>query len=58
MKKLGYLVWVNDTQFWHASLGAAQKRSRHAEGRGKDTLIIGFEIIPYVVGRGVSRTLA
>ena len=49
MKKQSYLVWVNDDQFWHSTLAAAQKRSRLAEGRGKDTLIIGFEVRPYVV---------
>jgi len=49
MKKQGYLVWVNDSQFWHTTLAAAQKRSRLAEGRGKDTLIVGFEMCPYVV---------
>jgi hypothetical protein len=55
MNKQGYLVWVNDNQFWHSSLAAARKRSRLAEGRGKDTLIIGFELCPYVVGGSAKR---
>ncbi|HEY3197375.1 MAG TPA: hypothetical protein VGJ57_05140 [Nitrospirales bacterium] len=57
MNKQGYLVWVNDNQFWHSSLAAAQKRSRLAEGRGKDTLIVGFELCPYVV-RGSAKRAA
>jgi len=57
MNKQGYLVWVNDSQFWHATLAAAQKRSRLAEGKGKDTLIVGFEVYPYLVRSPAKRAV-
>jgi hypothetical protein len=53
MKKTGYLVWVNDDQFWHATLGSAQKRSRLAKTRGNDTLIVGFQIQPFLVEKAI-----
>jgi hypothetical protein len=49
MKKTGYLVWVNDDQFWHSTLEAARKQSKRAEIRGNDTIIVAFEIRPYLV---------
>jgi hypothetical protein len=49
MKKPGYLVWINDDQFWHTTLLAAQKRTRVARTHGKDTVIVGFCIQPYLV---------
>ena len=54
MKKTGYLVWVNDDQFWHSTLGSAQKRSRLAKMRGNDTLIVGFQVQPFLVGRAMT----
>jgi hypothetical protein len=55
MKKTGYLVWVNDDQFWHSTLGSAQKRSRLAQMRGSDTLIVGFQIQPFLAEQGIAR---
>ena len=56
MKKTGYLVWVNDDQFWHSALGPAQKRSRLAKKKGNDTLIVGFQIQPFLVEKGKTRS--
>jgi hypothetical protein len=55
MKKTGYLVWVNDDQFWHSTLGSAQKRSRLAKMRGNDSLIVGFQIQPFLVEKGTAK---
>ncbi len=58
MKKTGYLVWVNDDQFWHPTLGSAQKRSRRAKMTGNDTLIVGFQIQPFLVEEGMTKSLS
>jgi hypothetical protein len=55
MKKTGYLVWVNDDQFWYSTLEAARKQSKRAEIRGNDTLIVAFEIRRYLVRGNGSR---
>ena len=57
MKKTGYLVWVNDDQFWHSTLGSAQKRSRLAKLRGNDSLIVGFQSNPSSWRRGWPEVL-
>jgi hypothetical protein len=56
MKKTGFLVWINDEQFWHTTLSSAQKRADRAARGGDDTLIVGFEIRPYIINpKSVSR---
>jgi hypothetical protein len=56
--KTGYLVWVNDEQFWHADLKAAQRRANRAERSGHDTLIVAFEVHPYIVDTQQRRKAA
>ena len=35
----GYVVWVNDTSFWHRTEEGAQKRVFKAELKGQDVFI-------------------
>lgn len=35
----GYVVWVNDTSFWHRTEQGAQKRVFKAELKGQDVFI-------------------
>jgi hypothetical protein len=39
MKRSGYIVWVNDRQYWHRSLATAQQRADDARKSRKDVLI-------------------
>jgi len=39
MKHNGYVVWVDDSSFWHRTKEAAQKRVFTAELRGQDVFI-------------------
>jgi len=39
VKISGYVVWVNDTSFWHRTEHAAQKRVFKAELKGQDVFI-------------------
>jgi len=39
MKRTGYIVWVNDRQYWHRSLATAQQRADDARKCRKDVLI-------------------
>ena len=39
MKRTGYIVWVNDHQYWHRSLATAQQRADDARKSRKDVVI-------------------
>lgn len=39
VKISGYVVWVNDTSFWHRTEQGAQKRVFKAELKGQDVFI-------------------
>ena len=39
MRHTGYLAWINDEQYWHRTLRAAQARVVFAQESGKDTLV-------------------
>ena len=39
MKRTGYIVWVNDRQYWHRSLATAQQRADDARKSRKDVVI-------------------
>jgi hypothetical protein len=39
MKRTGYIVWVNDRQYWHRSLATAQQRADDARRSRKDVVI-------------------
>jgi hypothetical protein len=39
MKRSGYIVWVNDRQYWHRSLATAQQRADDARKSRKDVVI-------------------
>ena len=58
MNKTDYLVWVNDNQFWYCRLEDAQKRARQAQTHGKDTLVVAFEVRPYIVDLKLPQKVA
>lgn len=39
MHHAGYLVWVNDDQYWHRTLRGAQARAMLGQRGGNDTLV-------------------
>jgi hypothetical protein len=39
----GYLVWVNDEQYWHRTVREAQARAMLVQRGGKDTFVRGLK---------------
>jgi hypothetical protein len=39
MRRKGYLVWINDDQYWHRTMRGAQARVRLGQLSGKDAFI-------------------
>jgi hypothetical protein len=39
MHHTGYLVWINDQQYWHRTMQGAHARVRLAQLSGKDAFI-------------------
>ena len=39
MRRTGYLVWVNDEQYWHRTRRGAQARAKLGQRGGNDTLV-------------------
>jgi hypothetical protein len=48
MKRTGYIVWVNDRQYWHRSLATAQQRADDARKSRKD-VVIGNLMSRYII---------
>lgn len=45
MRHTGYLVWINDDQYWHRTMRRAHARVRLGKLSGKDTVIRSLKLI-------------